>query len=343
MGEEDHYLKEELYSLIREDPSVFEFLQEGALDGIWYWDLEKTEHEWMSPRFWTVLGYDPAERKHLASEWQDLIFPEDLEKALENFRLHCADPSHPYDQVVRYRHKDGSTIWVRCRGLAIRDKTGKPVRMLGAHNELTRQKRAEERLRNEERFLEAMFDAIQDGICVLDTELHVLRVNETMKRWYAGKHPLEGKKCYEVFRDRTEVCKPCPTMRAMASGKIEVSEIPHLREDGEKVAVEVFSYPMRDESGRLSGVVEYVRDITERKRAAREREKLIADLQTALSEVKTLRGFLPICASCKKIRDDQGYWTRIESYLQEHSEATLSHGLCPDCLKRYRAEMGLDD
>lgn len=62
-------------------------------------------------------------------------------------------------------------------------------------------------------------------------------------------------------------------------------------------------------------------------------------LQKALTEVKTLRGFIPICASCKKIRDDQGYWRQLELYLREHSEAEFSHGLCPDCVKTYEAEL----
>jgi len=142
-----HYLKDELYSLVSNEPAIFEFLQRGSLDGLWYWDLENPEHEWMNAEFWELLGYDPNEMKHLASEWQDLIHPDDLEAALENFSKHAEDPSHPYDQIVRYRHKDGSTVWVRCRGIAIRDEDGRPKRMLGAHNDLTREKELEQRLR----------------------------------------------------------------------------------------------------------------------------------------------------------------------------------------------------
>lgn len=62
-----------------------------------------------------------------------------------------------------------------------------------------------------------------------------------------------------------------------------------------------------------------------------EQSRLFQDLQTALSEVKTLKGLLPICASCKKIRDDKGYWTLLESYIEEYSEASFSHGVCPEC------------
>ena len=90
-----------------------------------------------------MFGIDPATKTHDPSEWQDIIFAEDLQKALENFEKHCADPDHPYDQVVRYLHADGSTVWARCRGIAIRDASGKPLRMLGAHNDLTDFKRAE--------------------------------------------------------------------------------------------------------------------------------------------------------------------------------------------------------
>ena len=135
---DDHYLKQELYDLVQSDPTIFDFLQAGSLDGLWYWDLTEPAIEWMSPRFWEVLGFDPETKTHLAAEWHDLIFEEDLQTAQENFELHCADPSHPYDQTVRYRHREGHTVWVRCRGIAIRDDNGTPIRLLGAHTDLTR-------------------------------------------------------------------------------------------------------------------------------------------------------------------------------------------------------------
>lgn len=147
MSERDqNYLKDELYALIQTDPTIFEFLQAGSLDGIWYWDLGDQAQEWMSPRFWETFGYDPAEKEHLASEWQGMIHPEDLALAIENVQKHIADPDYPYDQVVRYTHQDGSTVWVRCRGLVIRDADGAPRRMLGAHTDITALKQAEEAL-----------------------------------------------------------------------------------------------------------------------------------------------------------------------------------------------------
>ena len=139
----DSYLKEELYELIKTDESIFDFIQESSLDGLWYWDIENPENEWMSAKFWTVLGYDPDEMPHKSSAWQNIINQDDLKIALENFTLHCENPDYPYDQIVRYTHKNGSTVWIRCRGLAIRDKEGKPVRMLGAHHDITNLKNTE--------------------------------------------------------------------------------------------------------------------------------------------------------------------------------------------------------
>lgn len=74
-----------------------------------------------------------------------------------------------------------------------------------------------------------------------------------------------------------------------------------------------------------------IRYAMERKRTQKEKEKLIRELQEALAKVKTLSGLFPICAHCKKIRDDRGYWNQIESYLRDHSQAEFTHGLCPEC------------
>ena len=72
-------------------------------------------------------------------------------------------------------------------------------------------------------------------------------------------------------------------------------------------------------------------EISQRKRAEKERDKMIFNLQEALAKVKTLSGLLPICASCKKIRDDKGYWNQIESYFKQRSDVDFSHGICPNC------------
>ena len=161
MASEEHYLKAELYDLVRRDPAIFEFLQAGSLDGIWYWDVERQDQEWMSPRFKELFGYRDDEIPNTSAWWMENIFPEDRAVALENFSRHLADASHPYDQIVRYRHRDGSTVWVRCRGLAIRNERGAAIRLLGCHTDVTALKRAEEDLRRQAAELREARDAAE--------------------------------------------------------------------------------------------------------------------------------------------------------------------------------------
>ena len=92
------------------------------------------------------------------------------------------------------------------------------------------------------------------------------------------------------------------------------------------------------ESEKLFGAIEKCAELIGARKAAKlyqeERERLVAELQEALARVKLLSGLLPICASCKKIRDDKGYWNQIESYIKEHSEAEFTHGICPECARK---------
>lgn len=162
-------LKKELYDLIKTDSSIFEFIQLGSLDGIWYWDLENNENEWMSDEFWKLFGIDPDTKEDKASEWQDIIFQEDLDVALTNFQKHYENPDYPYDQIVRYRHTDGSTVWVRCRGIIIRDEKGKPIRMLGAHTDLTEVKELQKKLEEKNKEL-------------LKNQKKIIELNEQLKK-----------------------------------------------------------------------------------------------------------------------------------------------------------------
>ena len=103
---------------------------------------------------------------------------------------------------------------------------------------------------------------------------------------------------------------------------------------------------MVDDKKVLSGYVCLINDITERKALENKKEILIRELQAALDQVKTLRGLLPICASCKKIRDDQGYWNNLETYITVNSGASFSHSICPDCARKlygYENEEKEDD
>jgi hypothetical protein len=85
----------------------------------------------------------------------------------------------------------------------------------------------------------------------------------------------------------------------------------------------------------VAGRLLVIRDITAQKTIQKEKEDLIAELRSSLERVQTLEGLLPICAGCKKIRDDTGYWNHVESYLAHHAKIRFTHGLCPECAKTF--------
>lgn len=137
---------------------------------------------------------------------------------------------------------------------------------------LVETRQSEEAVREGERFLSSVFSSIQDGISVLDRDLNIMRVNPTMERWYEHMAPLVGKKCFEAYHGRDAPCEVCPSMRAIRTGKSAHDEIPRVGPGGEVTGwLDLYSFPMRDSrTGELTGVIEYVRDASDQKRAEAE-------------------------------------------------------------------------
>jgi hypothetical protein len=104
--------------------------------------------------------------------------------------------------------------------------------------------------------------------------------------------------------------------------------------DGEAHYFDLTVEPLRDSRGALTGITCACSNVTPLVQAAAERDRLIAELQDALAKVKLLSGLLPICASCKQIRDENGDWRPVESYISRHSEAQFTHGVCPECYQK---------
>ncbi len=108
-------------------------------------------------------------------------------------------------------------------------------------------------------------------------------------------------------------------------------ETQHRRKDGSHIDVELSNNGAVYRGQKLIFCI--CRDISHRKKSEKEREELIQRLRDSLAEIRTLRGILPICSFCKKVRDDRGYWQQVDIYIKEHSEADISHSICPDCMK----------
>ena len=115
--------------------------------------------------------------------------------------------------------------------------------------------------------------------------------------------------------------------------RVDLYETIRVKKDGTPIDVALTISPIQNTAGEIMGISAIERDITARKRVEGERDRLITELKEALAKVKTLSGLLPICASCKKIRDDKGSWQQLETFIKARSDADFSHGMCPECME----------
>ena len=137
----------------------------------------------------------------------------------------------------------------------------------GLVHEIDERKQVEEALRVSEHFLQNVFDAIQDGISVLGTDLTVIRTNRWMEQRYADQMPITGQKCYQAYQRRRSPCPWCPSIPTIATGQATTETVPYPCADNPSGWIELTAFPIKDEHGRVRSVIEHVKDITARKRA----------------------------------------------------------------------------
>ena len=223
--------------------------------------------EWLSESFTRVFGYTLDEVKQLGG-WQVLIHPDDRETAAEHVRRVLANKSDVCE--MRMVTRDGEPRWLRSYAIPIFDESlGRVVRIWGVPQDIDEVVKKQAELKQSQKFLESVLSSIQDGISVLDRNMNILHVNEVMRRWYRDTLPLEGKKCYQAYHGRNQPCSPCPSRRCLQTGKTERDIVPGLP-GSEAEWLELFSYPHRDENGRIDMVVEFVRDITRQRSLERQ-------------------------------------------------------------------------
>jgi len=174
-----------------------------------------------------------------------------------------------------------------------------------------------------------LLDSLADGVLVVDARERILESNPAARAMIDGLTANSvGAAAGGILGLWTELRRACvPDGPAQFELRLQKSSLP--------VFLEVRAMPLRDDRQRFIGHLLLLRDVSERHRAEAAREALITDLRAAIGQVRTLSGLLPICSSCKKIRDKAGLWHPLDSYLTRHTEAQLTHGLCPDCAKRY--------
>jgi len=217
-----------------------------------------------NPKTLAITGY--TEEQLLSMPFPELIHPEDRQMVIERFESRLAGIDEPSAYEFRILDGDGETKWVEIRPVLI-DWEGRPA-TLNLATDVTERRRAESALRESEEFLGSVFDAIRAGISVLDADLNVVRTNRWMEETYAEQGPLAGQKCYRVYQQRETPCSWCPTMRTFETGEPQEEIVPYPSAADPSGWIELSTFPIKDEQGQVQRVIEFVKDITERRRAA---------------------------------------------------------------------------
>jgi PAS domain S-box-containing protein len=272
------------------------------------------------------------------------ILPED--RSAYDAALALVSPDNPWLEVeYRIGRPDGAVRWLFERGQVEFDLAGKPVVRMGIVMDITERHAAREKLAQNAALLAQMAGKVARlggwSIQLPERTLTWSDENCAIHDLPPGHSPtLEEGISYFPPEFRAEVLR---YVEACAQdGTPYDFELPKVTAKGRQIWVRSIGEAVRDEDGKIIRIQGAFQDITARKHVESEQQKLIKELQEALAEVKTLRDFLPICSYCKKVRDDQNYWSQIENYISEHTTTKFTHGICPECYQN-KVEPELED
>jgi transcriptional regulator with PAS, ATPase and Fis domain len=171
----------------------------------------------------------------------------------------------------------------------------------------------------------SVLDTVQEPILMLDKNYRIVDANEPVcNKFKCETENIIGKHCYEIANNSNEPCfergMPCPVKIALETGQQARVIHEHTQPDNKIIFEQMLASPVKDKEGQISLLIEEIRDVTE------------------LLKSKEKKRFLPICASCKKFRNEKGDWEHIERYIQKHSPSDLTHTICPECRKKIYPE-----
>lgn len=321
---------------LRQAEDKYRSIVENAVEGIYQSTLDG-HFLTANPALVRMFGYASAEE--LLDAFTDLKhqFYVELNRREEFTRL-VQEQGVVLGFESRAYRKDGSIMWVSENTRALHDAGGKLIGFEGTLIDITRRKKAEEMIRLDSEIMRHLSEGVylvrtSDGVIVY--------ANPKFEEMFGyGSDELMG-------RHVSAVNAPSEISPQEAAAAISTSletngiwhgEVCNIKKDGTEfwcdASISTFDHP---DYGEVWIAVHA--DVTERKKAQDEREKLFHELERALGDVKTLSGLVPICASCKKIRDDSGFWTQLEAYIQNRTNAQFSHGICPDCARKLYPEV----
>ena len=279
-----------------------------------------------------VLGID-QEYERSVEGWAALIHPDDRAVMVDYLMQDVIGRGEAFERDYRIvRHDDHTERWVHGLGKLELDAGGRPLTLRGTIQDITERRQMDEKLRQLSRAVEQS----PTSIIITNPAGEIEYVNPSFVEVtgytaaeVVGENPRilkSGEMSPEAYRE---------LWQTITAGKEWRGEFHNRKKSGELYWESASISPIRDAAATITHFVAVKEDITARKQTEADRDQLIQDLQAAVANVKSLTGLLPICAACKKIRDDKGYWNQVERYIGEHSEATFSHGMCPECVEKW--------
>lgn len=295
-----------------------------------------------NPQTLALHGYTEEEITRVP--FLEFIHGDDREMVVDRYQRRIAGEDVPSTYSYRIVTQKGEVRWVELNVAAI-NWEGAPA-TLCFMMDITDRHEADEALRQSEEQLRAVVTTANDAVILLDDSGRIQLWNPAAEAIFQyDRTEALGKNLHQLLapeRYHEAHARGFEDFRATGEGTAigTTLELDAVRKDGEEFAVEL-SLSSLQKDGRWFAVG-FVRDISIRRSAEAERERLIAELQSALAEVKTLSGLLPVCANCKSIRDDKGYWNKIETFISERSGAEFTHSICPRCEEELYPELAGD-
>ena len=280
-----------------------------------------------------MLGY--KKREVVGRHFVEFLAPG--QESFQGGKLACLKKKRN-DVELDIVRKDGATISVSMSRTVQRIETGSRENTYCIMQDISERKRMEQAIKDSEEKYRVVVQNANEGILVAQDGYVKFMNDAGLKFTEYTREDLFNKPFINLIHPDDRQLVIDRHMRRLAGESVPKRySLRYLGPDGEVrwMEISVVSIIWEERPATLN----FLTDITERKQAEEEREKLIDQLQEALAKVKTLSGFLPICVSCKKIRDDKGFWNQIETYIRDHSTADFSHCICPDCSRKLYPEL----
>jgi PAS domain S-box-containing protein len=323
---------------LHENESRLQTILENSTEWIWEIDLSG-RHKYSNNIILDILGYSADE--FVGRDYSNFIHEDDLLQVKQTLPKLIAEKRGWKGWVLRWRHKDGSYYYLESNAKPIINTSGEIIGFRGADRDITERRKSEEALRKSEEKFRTLVETTSDWIWEVDEKAIYTYVSPKVRN-ILGYKPEEilGKTPFDLM-PHEEASRVTSQFQSIIANREHFSELENINrhKDGRLIVLETSGVPVFNAKGIFCGYRGIDRNITERKKLEQERERLFAELKESIANVKTLRGMLPICANCKKIRDDKGYWQEVASYITLHSGVLFTHGLCPACAERTLKEL----